>query len=248
MTGSKGIVLFAYALTLSCTTNAQSSEVLVKVLSAAKKPVPGTIYFSPGEKVVGKTTSTGEYRLKHLCEIGHTFKAVPEDRSEYYDSKAVPCNAVVELLVMPRPPEVAAAWGSIHFDQIAPGKSSPRATQVYAGVYGGILATQKDVDPEGNSTEAKCQVTLSRKYNVGYVDASENAWRTVQVDGVKPSVPVVAETKYFFPTTCREAQPKILELEKGATLELDSKFRQYYQLNSGKIESAVNAQINRGKP
>lgn len=242
MTEFKAVLIFAYAFTHSCSLFAQSSDILVKVVSAANTPVPGTIYFSPGDKVVGRTT-TGEYRLKHLCEIGHTFKAVPADRSEYYDSKSVPCNSVVELLVMPRPPEAAAAWGSIHFDQFAPAKPSSKAGQVYAGVYGGILATQKDIDPEGGSTATKCQVTLSRKYNVGYVDASENAWRTVQIDGVKPIVPVVAETKYFFPTTCRDAQPKILELERGATRELNLKFKDYYQLNSGKIESAVNAQI-----
>jgi hypothetical protein len=248
MNGSKKRVLCLCILTLGWTACAQSNEVLVKVLSAAKKPVAGTIYFSPGEKVVGKTTVAGEYRLKHSCEIGHTFKAVPADRSEYYDSKPVPCNTVVELLVMPRPPEVASAWGSVHFDQITPAKFSPKSTHVFAGVYGGIVASQKDVEPEDSMSPTKCQVTLSRKYDVGYVDASQNAWRKVQIDGARPSVPVAAETKHFFPTTCKEAQPKILELEKGATRELDAKFRQYYQLNSGKIESAVNAQIKVGKP
>jgi hypothetical protein len=235
-----------FGCVLATAAHSQTGEVLLKVVSSAKIPVPGTIFLSPGEKVVGKTSSAGEYRLKHTCEVGHTFKAVPADRSEYYDSKSTPCSKVVELLVLPRPTEEFAALGSIYFAEVPLTKQQPKKPQVFAGVYGGIYTAQSDVDIGDTLSSPKCQVTVTRKYDIGYLDTKDNAWRQVQITGVKPSLPISPETKYFFPTSCEAAQPRILELKNSATDDLNSKFKQYYQLNSGAIESAVNAEFQKG--
>ena len=247
MTPFKTVCFATISSAVTISAYSQTDEVLLKVVSSAKKAVPGTIFLSPGDKIVGKTTSAGEYRLKHTCEVGHTFKAIPEDRSEYYDSKPAPCSTFVELLVLPRPPEEFATWGlgSIYFAEVPISKQLSKKSQVYAGVYGGIYAAQTDMDSGGTLPSPKCQVTVTRKYDVGYLDAGGKAWRQVQIAGTKPSLPISPETKYFFPTSCEEAQPRILELKKGATNDLNSKFRQYYQLNSGAIESAVNAEFKR---
>lgn len=207
-----GVLSFAAAL-----ASAQNnlSVVTIKVVDKRKSPVASSLFLNPGMLPIGKTSATGEYRFKHKCELGQTFKAQPEDRGLFYDSEDQVCGQRVELEVFPRP---VATFKIEEAELFTPGKWQAVSSDknVYAGVFGGVADKVEQLPGRG---DGRCRVTLDKQYVIGVYSPSTGTWK--KLEHVNTTfVGASDDSVYVFQSSCADAQPQILELKKRAQVEV----------------------------
>lgn len=211
-------VVLAAALSLIVTSSSaqeKATVVTIKVVDKRKSPVASSLFLNPGMLPVGKTSSSGEYQLKHKCELGQTFKAQPEDQGLFYDSEERVCAKFVELEVFPRP---VSAFRKEEMELFTPGEwqGVSMGKNVYAGVFGGV-ADKVEQLPGGRN--GKCRVTFDKKYAIGVYSPAAGTWK--KLDQVGSAFPSASEDSvYVFPSSCADAQPQILELKMRAQIEV----------------------------
>jgi hypothetical protein len=208
------LILFAL-VSAEAAAQGQSPTVTIKVADKRKAPVSSSLYLNPGMLPIGKTSSSGEYRFKHKCEIGQTFKAQPDDRGQFYDSEDQVCGQLVELEVFPRP-ALAVKKSEVELFKVGEWQGFPVGKPVYAGVFGGVVDKVETL-PGGRN--GRCRLTLDKRYSVGVYNSSTDTWR--KLEEIKPTVTgAIDDSVFVFPSTCEESQPKILELRQRAQIEM----------------------------
>jgi hypothetical protein len=215
---------------------AQESSITVKVMDKRKAPVVGTILLNPGKLRIGKTKNDGAYTFRHACQVGQTFKAEPEDAAQYYDSDEQVCGKVVVLEVFPRPQTASIGKSDAYvITELAPTPNST-ASKFYAGVFGVVRDKSEAVVVDGRG---KCKVTIDKKFEVAYYNASMAGWKHVP-DSLIKGTPTSDGSIYYFPTSCEASWQEIGNLKRQASNEVRTDVLKFYKTNSLSIDTAID--------